>query len=484
VTMRATMRASLPAVQPAGKTAPAPAPAAVHQVLYGPRVQRQDDKESFDPHTKDPKRGFRGEDLARLTASGVQLTFSGSLSPLSADLQKLLLENIAATVRFVLDPNDPGRIAQLQVLRDFLAKNPKAGPFADQPAGRVDFTDLYHGHICVPKPVLDNKAELSKLGEAVVARQSALEEGIQSAFGFGTPTTKGEAKKVMSVVDQHRQLFLNALAPLLQALTGVPEAGVLYHSWEHDKPQVDGKPLDVSTSPIRRIFTPLATHRPELQLQESPHCVPLANFSFHVDQSGHITLLPGASSEMVRAFEILHDALVPMAQPAAEPTAATTEAPADKRWSISAAAGADVTPNAQRFGAALGGRVSLRTGELVVFNPQIGLNLLYLPSSDANPSHLLAATADIGLRIQQPLKGFYFDVSAGGFAGFDVDPKREATTEPTGGFTAAAGAGWRWQHLEVGAEARALMPGADVDRTNVLVFGRAAWRFGDSGKRK
>jgi hypothetical protein len=174
---------------------------------------------------------------------------------------------------------------------------------------------------------------------------------------------------------------------------------------------------------------------------------------------------------------------VPTAQPAAAPTA-TTDAPADKRWSISAAAGADVTPNAQRFGAALGGRVSLRTGELVVFNPQIGLNLLYLPSSDANPSHLLAATADLGLRIQQPLKGFYFDVSAGGFAGFDVDPKREATTEITGGFTAAAGAGWRWQHLEVGAEARALMPGADLDRTNVLVFGRAAWRFGDSGKRK
>jgi Domain of unknown function (DUF4157) len=149
----------------------------------------------------------------------------------------------------------------------------------------------------------------------------------------------------------------------------------------------------------------------------------------------------------------------------------------ESRWSISAAAGADVTPDAQRFAAALGSRVSLRTGEFVVFNPVIGLNLLYLPSSSANPSHLLAATADLGLRIQQPLEGFYFDVSAGGFAGFDIDPNREQAAQFTGGLTGTTGLGYRWKSLELGAEARALVPGADFDQTNVMVFGRAALRF-------
>jgi hypothetical protein len=404
---------------------------------------------------------------------------------LNADTQKMLLENIAATVRFVLDPKDPGRIAQLQVVRDFLKQNPEAGPFHDKPAERVDFTDLYHGHVCLPQPILDNKAEVQKLGAAVAARQSALEADIQSAIGLAMPTTRGESKKVMAAVGKNRQPFLDALAPLLQALAGVPEAGVLYHSWEHDKPKVGGKPLDVRSSPVRRIFTPFSTHRPEFQLKEAPHCFPLANFSFHVDQSGRITLLPGASSEMVRAFEILHDALVPMAtQPSAPPAATTIKAPRGPGWSISAEAGGDVTPDAQRLAFALGGRVSLKADELVVFNPMLGFNLLYLPSSSFNASHVLAATTELGARVQQRFSGFYFDVSAGGYAGFDIDPERETTTEITGGLTGAAGVGWRFQHLDVGAEARALVPEADFDRTNVLVFGRAAWRFGESGKRK
>ena len=65
------------------------------------------------------------------------------------------------------------------------------------------------------------------------------------------------------------------------------------------------------------------------------------------------------------------------------PARASARGRADSRWSISAAAGADITPGAERLAAALGGQVSLRTGEFVVFNPVIGLNLLYLPSSGA-----------------------------------------------------------------------------------------------------
>ena len=149
----------------------------------------------------------------------------------------------------------------------------------------------------------------------------------------------------------------------------------------------------------------------------------------------------------------------------------------DARWSISAAAGAEITPDAYRFASALSGRVELCTGEFVVFNPMIGLNLMYLPPSDFNASHLAAATADIGLRIQQPLEGFYFDVAAGGYVGFDIDSGRTEATEFTGGPTGALGLGWRFRRLEIGPEARALIPEGDFERTQVLVFGRAAWRF-------
>jgi len=449
-------------------------------------VQRQSAPDYYDPHTKDPNRGFRPEDLTRLTAAGVPLTFTGSLSPLSADLQKLLLENITATVRFALDAADPARIAQLQVLRDFLAENPTKGPFFDKPAERLDFTDLYHGHICVPRPILENKPELQKLGKAVTDKEWAMKLAIETQIDLATPTSRGEAKRVMDVVDKHRQPYLDALAPVLQALTKVPEAGVHYHSRElsQSKPLIGGKPVDVSQHPGRSIFTPFSDHQPKFQLNPEPHCETLGNFTFHVDQTGRIMLLPGASYVEARAYEILNDALVPTMRPQADPSAAATEAPAEKRWSISAASGGDVTPDAQRLAFALGSRVSLTADELMVFNPAIGFNLIYLPSSSFNASHLLAATADVTARIQQPLSGFYFDVSAGGFAGFDIDPKRETTVEPTGGLTGALGVGWRWEHFDVGAETRALVPEAEFDRSNVLVFGRAAWRFEEVKKPK
>jgi hypothetical protein len=186
-----------------------------------------------------------------------------------------------------------------------------------------------------------------------------------------------------------------------------------------------------------------------------------------------------------RLADCLHgnrpSAVVPVEAPAGERPADPAAQPRDSRWTLSLGAGADVTPGAYRFASALSGRVSLRTGEFVVFNPIIGLNLLYLPPSDANPAHLMAATADVGLRIQQPLQGFYFDVAAGGYGGFELDPTRtpggSPAPTPTGGLTGMAGLGWRFRPLEIGVEARALVPEAMFDRTQVLVFGRAALRF-------
>jgi hypothetical protein len=165
------------------------------------------------------------------------------------------------------------------------------------------------------------------------------------------------------------------------------------------------------------------------------------------------------------AYEILADCLHGE-QPSSDIEVKVT--PREQRWSISGAAGADVTPKAQRFAAALSGRLSLPINDLVAWSPAIGL--LALRSSSDNPSDLVAATAELGLRIGRPVKGFYFDVSAGGFA--EIDPKF------TGGLTGAVGAGFRWQKVELGVEARALVPEADFDRSEVLVFGRVALRFG------
>ena len=146
-----------------------------------------------------------------------------------------------------------------------------------------------------------------------------------------------------------------------------------------------------------------------------------------------------------------------------------------RSWSISGAAGGGVSAGAPRLAATLGGQLSLRTGEYLVFNPVIGFNLLYLSPGADNSGTLAAATAEIGVRIQQPLNGLYFDVSAGGYAGFDINAGRAARF--TGGATAAAGVGWRWQRFELGAEARALVPEVDLDRTEVVVLGHAALRF-------
>ena len=129
------------------------------------------------------------------------------------------------------------------------------------------------------------------------------------------------------------------------------------------------------------------------------------------------------------------------------------------RGSISLSAGTD----ARRFAAVLGGSVSLRSGEYAIWTPRLGVNLLYL----SDPSQLIAATAEVGVRFQQPARGLYFDISGGGFASFDA-PR---------GLTGTAGLGWRTKRLELGAEARAVVPGTNFGDADVLILGRAAWRF-------
>ncbi len=159
--------------------------------------------------------------------------------------------------------------------------------------------------------------------------------------------------------------------------------------------------------------------------------------------------------------------------PQAATPAADTAPPRNLRWTTSASLGAELEPGLRALGT-VGARLSLRSDAIAVFNPIVGLNILYAPAAAAGSAHLLAAVADVGLRIQRPLKGAYLDLTAGGFVGFEAEA---AGTRATTGLGAAVGAGWRWERVELGPEVRALLPLTAADESRVLVVGRAAWRF-------
>lgn len=261
------------------------------------------DKGSPPMSMTDPARGFRLQDLQSIK----NLTFQGSLSPLPADVQSLLLANIEATVRFALDPKDKQRISELTRLRSTEKDRPNLPRF-ESPAERVDVTDLYHGHVCLPRDVLKKSKDLQELAtKANPYRTQGADIGgeIQQEIGMGMPTTTIEARKVAKVVEKHRKPFLEILGQILQALRTVPEAVVLYHTREGLKPLVGGTRLD-SKHPIRHIRTSLSDNLPRFDLTpDNPPCDALINFSFHINRGGEITLLPGAVGEVVRAVEIL-----------------------------------------------------------------------------------------------------------------------------------------------------------------------------------
>src|SRR5215213_498887 len=154
---------------------------------------------------------------------------------------------------------------------------------------------------------------------------------------------------------------------------------------------------------------------------------------------------------------------------------ATPAAPAF-RWTASALGGLEATELQGLFG--LGASVlPLRNGPLLVYNPIIGLNVVYSPSTELQPQEFMLVMADIGLRIQQPVTGAYFDATGGAFLGFEAQVPG-AEREFTGGLGLGVGAGWRWERIEIGAEARTLFPLTQNDSTRVLILGRFGVRFG------
>ena len=129
-------------------------------------------------------------------------------------------------------------------------------------------------------------------------------------------------------------------------------------------------------------------------------------------------------------------------------------------------------PEGERTAAfALGARYSLRSDQTIVFNPLLGAQLLYLPAAGDRTTHLAAAIGEIGLRIQRPVRGVYFDVRTGGYVGLELPG-----ADVEAGLTGAIGFGYRWERFELGAEARGLLD-LTGDRDRVIVVGAGAIRF-------
>lgn len=137
-------------------------------------------------------------------------------------------------------------------------------------------------------------------------------------------------------------------------------------------------------------------------------------------------------------------------------------------------AGAALDDDARRAALSLGASLPLRSDRIVVLDPMIGAQIIYLPPGGDRESHLAAVLAEITLRIRQPRDGFYIDLRGGGYAGLTASP---GAISPAAGLTAAAGVGYRSEHLELGAEARAMWEQGGGAGDNFIVLGVGTWRF-------
>ncbi len=161
--------------------------------------------------------------------------------------------------------------------------------------------------------------------------------------------------------------------------------------------------------------------------------------------------------------------------PAPAAPAPTAGEPSPRRFGVELRAGAAFSDEGWRAAVDLGMRYSLRSDRAIVWNPIFGTHLVYLPSSGDRVSHIAAAIAELGVRIQQPLEGFYADIRAGGYAGLRVPgPGSAEKTEAIGGFTPALGLGYHSERLSIGAEGRGFV-GAGPNQ--FVIVGVGAWHW-------
>ncbi len=161
---------------------------------------------------------------------------------------------------------------------------------------------------------------------------------------------------------------------------------------------------------------------------------------------------------------------------ASSPGGAATGATGERRLGLEIRGGVSQPTGAARIALGLGTRYSLRSDQLIILNPTIGAQLVFLPSTGPTSEHVAVAIAELGLRIQQPLTGVYGDLRAGGFVGIGLPGAAGTGAGPraVGGFAGAAGVGYRWERIELGVEGRALLGPSD---SQFIVLGSGALRF-------
>ena len=142
-------------------------------------------------------------------------------------------------------------------------------------------------------------------------------------------------------------------------------------------------------------------------------------------------------------------------------------------------AGGTLDKDAQSAAVGIGVRYSLRPSSAIIWNPVLGAQFLYLPPGGNREAHVAAAILEVGLRVQQPVKGFYVDVRGGGYAGFRTAEPADGDDGTTfqGGLTGSIGSGYRINDFEIGASVRGLKALTPTSRDHVMVLGVGAYRF-------
>ncbi len=150
------------------------------------------------------------------------------------------------------------------------------------------------------------------------------------------------------------------------------------------------------------------------------------------------------------------------------PSATSTPSGGSHRFGLELRGGGSLLEGQRSAAIGLGARFSLRSDRVIIWNPLIGAHLLYLPATGDRTTHLAAAIGEVGLRVQQPVRGVYLDVRGGGYVGLELPTPG---TKVEGGFTGAVGLGYRWERVELGAEARGMLGINSPDRVMIMGVG-------------
>jgi hypothetical protein len=374
---------------------------------------------------------------------------------------------------------------------------PAAGPYTVHPSCAVHAADL--------RPAWDEGARLTRdtigtletvvtmarMGESALARMPRVAGQIQNAFG-DIAGLEGEGfTNIPNLIERYEKILAGFTAgKVLRCDTSTVNNGTecnLFAAFV-----VPGNSTDIFLCPSFFAGTGAVrdTQRGGTLLHEMAHSVLHAghegtgdSLTFGCDTSLGLTY--DDARRNAYAYDTLAMCLhgtpvqgesvtVPVPPGAASPGAA-----GDRRFSLGVGVGGRLLDDGRQLATMLSGTLSLRTGEFVVFNPIIGLNLVYAPSlAGSDAGHLGTLALGAGIRIQQPLEGAYLDLLGGGFVGFEADPGKG--TRAVGGLDASVGGGYRWNRFELGGSVGGQLHLEDaptVDRGSLLIIGRGAVRF-------